>query len=130
MAPYRALMRLVLAALAVACSTGVVAGERITIKVSPRVAFAPGRINVRATVPKAAENRALEIIAESIDYYRSSTVHMDGVKAARTTVVQFGGLPRGDYTITARLRGAGDDVLATVNGAVVVTSPKDNNIPR
>src|ERR1044071_2272441 len=52
------------------------AGERITMKVSPAVAFAPANLIVRTMVVADEENRAIEIIAESQDFYRSSMVQL------------------------------------------------------
>src|SRR4051812_12302671 len=40
------------------------AGERLTLKVSPAVAFAPANLVVRATILADADNRAVEIVAE------------------------------------------------------------------
>jgi len=60
------------------------AGEPITMKVSPAVAFAPANLVVRATIPSDADNRAVEIAAESPNFYRSSEIELEGDKAART----------------------------------------------
>jgi hypothetical protein len=105
------------------------AADKMTMDVSPEVSFAPGRIVVRATIEKDAANRAVQIVAESPDYYRSSTIHLEGEQAVRTTEVQFGGLPRGNYNVSARLLGQGDEVLAWIDRAVIVTAPQDA-IPR
>ena len=71
------------------------AGEPITMKVSPAVAFAPANLVVRATIDADAANRAIEIIAESSDFYRSSEIQLEGDKAARTTTFEFRSLPSG-----------------------------------
>jgi hypothetical protein len=105
------------------------AADKLRMNVSPEVSFAPGRIVVRATIERDPANRAVEIVAESPEYYRSSTVHLNGDHAARTTEVQFGGLPRGNYNVSARLLGQGDEVLAWVDRAVIVAAPQDA-IPR
>jgi hypothetical protein len=96
----------------------------ISISVSPRVTHVPGTVRVRATVEHNMENRALQIIAESDDYYRSSTVPLDGEKGARITVIQFRGLPLGNYRVIANLLGAGDEIRATVNRDLLVSSPQ------
>ena len=83
------------------------AGERITMKVSPAVAFAPANLIVRAMIEADAENRAVQIIAESVDFYRSSEVSLEGDKAARTSMVEFRSLPPGTYEVRALLFGAG-----------------------
>ena len=79
------------------------AGERITMKVSPAVSFAPANLIVRATVLADADNRAVQIIAESADFYRSSEVQLEGEQAARTNRVEFRSLPPGTYEVRANL---------------------------
>src|SRR5689334_18557855 len=73
------------------------AGERITMKVSPAVAFAPANLVVRATIEADADNRAVEIVAESPDFHRSSEIQLEGDRAARTTTFEFRSLPPGTY---------------------------------
>jgi hypothetical protein len=58
------------------------AGERMIMKVSPAVAFAPANLIVRAYVEADADNRAIAVIAESEDFYRSSEIQLDGDHAA------------------------------------------------
>src|SRR3954467_12660498 len=50
------------------------AGERITMQVSPRVSLAPANLVVRTMIEANESNRALEIVAESGDFYRSSQI--------------------------------------------------------
>jgi hypothetical protein len=82
------------------------AGERIMLKVSPAVAFAPANLVVRATIPADADNRAVEIVAESEDFYRSSQIQLEGERAARTSMFEFRSLPPGTYEVRANLLGA------------------------
>ena len=96
------------------------AGERMTIKVSPAVAFAPANLIVRAMIVTDADNRAVEIIAESQDFYRSSTVQLDGDKAARTSNFEFRSLPPGTYEVRANLLGSKGEQRATVRQQVNV----------
>jgi hypothetical protein len=81
------------------------AGERITIKVSPAIAFAPANLLVRATIPADADNRAVQIVAESADFYRSSEMPLEGERAPRTTTFEFRSLPSGIYQVSANLMG-------------------------
>jgi len=82
------------------------AGERITMKVSPAVAFAPANLVVRAMIEADAQNRAVQIVAESADFYRSSEVQLEGDKAARTSLIEFRNLPSGAYEVRALLFGS------------------------
>ena len=56
------------------------AGETnpITMRVSPAIAFAPANLIVRATVQAHESNRAIEIVAESDSFYRSSEIQLEG----------------------------------------------------
>jgi hypothetical protein len=96
------------------------AGERITLKVSPAVSFAPANLVVRATVEADAENRAIEIVAESSDFYRSSEIQLEGDKAARTNTFEFRSLPPGTYEVRAKLYGADGQQRAAVRQQVNV----------
>jgi hypothetical protein len=82
------------------------AGGRITMRVSPAVAFAPANLVVRATIEADAANRAVEVIAESADFYRSSEIQLEGERAARTNTFEFRSLPPGAYEVRATLFGA------------------------
>lgn len=89
------------------------AGERLTMRVWPSFAVAPGAVRVRATVEANSDNRAIRIVADSRDFYRSSEIPLDGERAPRTTVVDFSSLPAGTYRVTAMLIDAQDRTTAT-----------------
>jgi hypothetical protein len=96
------------------------AGERITMKVSPAVAFAPANLVVRTTIQADADNRAVEIVAESPDFYRSSEIQLEGDRAARTTTFEFRSLPPGTYEVRAKLLGVDGQQRAAVRQQVNV----------
>ena len=96
------------------------AGERLTLKVSPAVSFAPANLVVRATVPVDADNRAIEIVAESEDFYRSSEIQLEGDRAARTTMFEFRSLPPGTYEVRANLFGPNGQSRALIRQQVNV----------
>jgi len=97
-------------------------GNRLDIRVSPSVAMAPADLTVRATIEASRFNRAIEIIAESDDFYRSSEIPLDGDSAPRTTRFEFHGLPGGTYAVRAVLKGANDGVLARARQEVNVVA--------
>jgi hypothetical protein len=82
------------------------AGDRITMRVSPSISFAPANLSVRATIEADAENRAVVIVAESADFYRSSEIQLDGGNGPRTNMLEFRSLPPGRYEVRAALFGA------------------------
>jgi hypothetical protein len=95
-------------------------GDRLAIRVSPAVAFAPANLVVRATIPSNSENRAVEIVAESEDFYRSSEINLEGDRAPRTSLFEFRSLPPGTYEVRAVLRGMTGGERATVRQQVNV----------
>jgi hypothetical protein len=92
--------------------------ERLSMQVSPAVAFAPANLVVRATVQASDENRSIEIVAESDDFYRSSEIELDGERAPRTTLFEFRSLPTGSYQVRAILRGVSGKELASTKTQV------------
>jgi hypothetical protein len=96
------------------------AGEKFTMRASPEVSFAPAHLTVRTVVEPDPDNRALEIIIDSADFYRSSLIQLEGDQAPRTSVVEFRSVPGGSYMISARLLGQGGESRAYVRRAVDV----------
>ena len=81
------------------------AKEPLSIRVSPAFSFAPAKLVIRASVEPDAENRSMEVIADSPEFYRSSTITLEGDRAPKTMMVEFRSLPPGDYEVTAALIG-------------------------
>src|ERR1700682_6422818 len=86
-----------------ASALSVGAREKFTMKASPEISFAPAHLTVRTVVEPDPENRALEIVIDSPDFYRSSLIELEGDQAPRTSQVEFRGVPGGNYEISARL---------------------------
>jgi hypothetical protein len=107
-----------LTGLVVLIASGVDAHDRLALRVSPAVAFAPANLSVRATVQADAANRSIEIVAESADFYRSSEIQLEGDSAPRTTTFQFRSLPTGEYSVRGILRGQGGREITTVETKV------------
>jgi hypothetical protein len=106
---------------AIALSTGSLGAEqRLTIRVSPVVAFAPANLLVRTQVQADHANRFIEVVAESPEFYRSSETQLDGERAPRTSVFEFRGLPRGTYQVRAVLKGVNGDRLAFDQASVEI----------
>ena len=80
-----------------------VAGEPLAMRVSPKVALEPAFLTVQATIEADSDNRALEIVAESSNFYRSSSIQLDGANAPRLNVFEFKNLPTGTYDVTSVL---------------------------
>jgi hypothetical protein len=104
----------------------VVAVQPLTLKVTPSVAFAPATLVVRTTIEPDALNRAVEIIADSSDFYRSSEFELEGDRSPRTTMLEFHGLPPGTYEVSATLMGPGSTVRAMTTQQVDVMGDDDD----
>ena len=98
-------------------------GDALTMRIVPGLtASAPAAIAVIATIPSHEDNRALRVIAESSEFYRSSQVELNGGFAPRTTQFMFRDLPVGDYEITVILGGTRGQ-RASSSRAFYVTGP-------
>jgi hypothetical protein len=92
--------------LAFFCAIGGLNGEQpLRMEVSPSVSRAPAVVTVRVTVATAADNRSLQVIAESPTFYRSSQTQIDGTNSSPVNVFEFRDLPTGTYQITGILMG-------------------------
>jgi hypothetical protein len=94
--------------------------ERLTLAASPVTSFAPANLVVRVHVTPDPANRALEVIAESSDYHRSSRMQLDGEDAPKTITLEFRGPPHGDYTVRGRLIDSTGHDRAIVRQQVIV----------
>ena len=91
---------------ALSTTTNLNGSNVLQMQVSPAVSRAPAMLTVRVTVDSAAENRALQIVAESRDFFRSSQIQLDGRNASPLNVFEFRNLPTGLYQVTGVLVGA------------------------
>ena len=95
--------------------------SRLRIEVTPQVSAAPAVLKVRAIVTPDAANRALQIVADSGSFYRSSMVPLDGANAATITETMLKNLPGGEYDVSVMLVNA-DGKRAIDRRTVTVTS--------
>ena len=98
----------------------VAAKEPLSIRVSPAVSFAPANMVVRTSIEPDASNRAVEIVADSDQFYRSSLVQLDGERAPRTSLFEFRSLPPGEYEVKAALIGVDGQARAIARAHVNV----------
>jgi len=96
------------------------AKERVSMRVSPSFSFAPANLVIRATVEPDAQNRSLEVVADSAEFYRSSMIQLEGDRAPKTMMFQFRSLPPGDYELTATVKGPGGQTRAVTRSTVTV----------
>ena len=95
----------------------------------PVSSFAPANLVVRVHVTPDPANRALEVIAESSDYFRSSRMQLDGEDALKTITLEFRGLPPGDYAVWVRLIDSVGHERASVRRQVMVLASTGGGPP-
>jgi hypothetical protein len=103
-------------------SSAVSAGpiERLTLAASPISSFAPANLIVRVHVAPDPANRALQVVADSGDYLRSSQIPLDGEDAPRNLTVEFRGLPHGEYVVRGALIDSSGHQRAMVGQRILV----------
>ena len=106
--------------LALTTTTVLGAKESLSIRVSPAVSFAPTDLVIRTRVEPDANNRAMEVVADSDGFYRSSAIQLEGDRAPKTTTFEFRSLPPGEYEVTAVVIGADGERRALAHAQVNV----------
>jgi hypothetical protein len=99
------------------------AAERLDLHVTPSVSLAPASVVVRAIVEHDPENRELEIVADSLDFYRRTVVELHGEQAPKTTELKLNDIPGGEYEVTATLTTAHGTKMSVRRSVTVMSGP-------
>jgi hypothetical protein len=108
------------AALLLAAALPLKADQAITMTVSPRQSLAPTNLSVRLRIEPDADNRVLQVVADSGGFYRSSEISLDGERSARSAVVEFRDVPSGKYEVYGVLLDAAGRERGRVHETAVV----------
>jgi hypothetical protein len=98
------------------------ANEKVGVRVSPTVAFAPAFLRVLTTIEPSDDNRLLRIELDSPAYFRSSDIPLNGRNAQRVSVFEIKDVPTGLYEVRARLVGVSGPIATTVRVVRVAPS--------
>jgi hypothetical protein len=97
--------------LGLAMAAGILAGsmqmsadEAIAITVRPAVTTFRGTAQLKVLVARDEKNRSLEWEIDGPNYYRSSSVEMDGAAAPRSYFFLMRELPAGEFEIRATVK--------------------------
>ena len=74
-------------------------GENVKVAVFPLVSFAPSNVRIQVRIVPSDENRALEVVAESGAFYRSSQIQLEGAASPAAMQFEFRDLPDGEYHV-------------------------------
>jgi hypothetical protein len=99
------------------------ASAPLSMAVSPAQSVAPTNLTIRVHVIPDDGNRALAVVAESDEYYRSSQIPLDGAEAPRTISFEFRNIPGGDYDVKGTLIDNVGKERAAVRQHVIVIDP-------
>jgi len=96
------------------------AGESVSIRVTPTVAVAPTMLAISVNVVRQPENRELEIVVDSGEFYRMSRVPLDGAHAPLVNTLKIPSVPAGEYEVIATVIGANGRRATTARAHVEV----------
>lgn len=92
----------------------------LELYVSPTISHAPASLRIRATVEPKDDQRALAIVIESEDFFRSSEVALEGEDAPRHLFLEYRNLPPGTYEVQATVLDAEGNPKAAAHRCVAV----------
>jgi hypothetical protein len=75
----------------------------LTISVTPRISLEPAVVRVMVRIPSNPDNRSLSVELDGEDYYRNSTMQLDGDGEPITRVLGYQSIPSGTYTVTVKV---------------------------
>jgi hypothetical protein len=99
--------------------------QPIAVTVHPAVRPAAASSRVRVQVDSNEMNRQLVWEVDGADYYRSSSIQLDGASAPRTFFFMLHNVPEGEYQVRATVVRNNDSqaVAATTMAVVGMASP-------
>jgi hypothetical protein len=109
--------------LVLASTTLVAAGDPVSLQVNPSVSLAPATLGIRVRVAPESDNRALEIVVDSDEFYRLSRIQLDGDRAPSVNTLRLESVPAGGYDVTASVIGVDGGRRALARAHVEVMSP-------
>ena len=112
--------RFLLAVLVLSCGALVRAVQPVTISVYPVVTSVHSAARVMVRVGSDEKNRTLMWEVDGPDYYRSSSIQLDGASAPRSFFFMLRNVPEGEYNVRATIiRNNNSSLVAQTPMAVV-----------
>lgn len=98
----------------------------LDLHVSPAVSTAPATVRIRISVPPDAGNRALQIMADSDAYSRSSQMPLEGENSPGNIFLEYRNLPAGEYQVRGVLVNAQGKSVAVAQSVVTIIAMGPN----
>ena len=99
------------------------AGDQLKLAVSPAHSFAPALLRIQVRLAPSAENRSLEVIADSARFYRSGEIQLEGDRSPATFNLEMKAVPEGDYRVVGVVRDGAGRQRSIVYQEVTVIGP-------
>ena len=106
------------------------AGDPVSLRVNPSVSIAPTAFAIQVSVAPRSENRALEIVVDSNDFYRLSRVQLEGDRGPVISNMKIDSVPAGEYEVTATVIGSGGKRGMMARAFAEVMSTSTSTLPR
>jgi hypothetical protein len=119
----KAFLGVALVAAAIAVSTRASADEAISLSVRPKVAPYRGNAQVRVLVSRDEKNRTLVWELDGPNYYRSTSIELQGATAPRSHFFLARDLPAGQFEVRATVTRDDRSTATAVSTLQVVGGP-------
>ena len=90
------------------------------LAIYPSVAIGPTDLRLTLTVEPNERARSLSVEMDAENFYRQTTIPMDGKDAPKRNTITWHGVPSGEYTVIARLLGTSDTLLESVTRQIII----------
>lgn len=101
------------------------ADEAVSLTVRPSVATFRGNATLKVLVARDQKNRALTWEVDGPDYYRSSSMDLNGAAAPRSYFFMVRELPAGEFEVRATVRRNDNSVVVDRSTIRVVGGPSE-----
>ena len=94
--------------------------EVVSIRIWPATSFEPSDVMVQVDVEENADNRLLQVSADSGQFYWSSERQLEGENGPRLSDFACRQVPAGEYDVRAQVLGASGQIRSSARGRMVV----------
>lgn len=100
-------------------------GERLSIRVTPALAFEPARLTIRTIIEPTEDARRLSVEVDSGSFSTVSEIPLEGKSSPRVNVIQLKNVPSGVYEVRAVLMGPTGAIANTMQVVTIRSAAGD-----